>query len=147
MKNSLIIFTPCLLHHSNPVHCDEAVMIVCPSLGSRPTQMQELFTLGPCLFGTTCCCLPVQPLQLLPLRNIWRHISLTWPFPHRHQHTRWPVDVMEKCHWFCGWKLIRLSPHWAWLHLGYWRYRNLIDWLLDWIYLRWLWLRLKWLIV
>ena len=27
--------------------------------------------------------------------NIWRHISLTSPFPHRHRHARWPVDVTE----------------------------------------------------
>ena len=24
-----------------------------------------------------------------------RHISLTWPFLHRHQHARWPVDVTD----------------------------------------------------
>ena len=40
-----------------------------------------------CLFGTTSRCLSVQPVQLLPSRNIWRHISLIWPFPHRYRHS------------------------------------------------------------
>ena len=35
------------------------------------------------------------------LRNIRRHISLTWPFPHRYLHARWPVDVMELFPRFC----------------------------------------------
>ena len=34
------------------------------------------FTLVPHLFGTTCRCLSVQPFQLLPSRNVWRHTSL-----------------------------------------------------------------------
>ena len=34
--------------------------------------------------------------------------------------------------WFCCWTLIWLSRHWAWLRRGYWRYRSLIDWLIDW---------------
>ena len=48
-----------------------------------------------------CCCLSVEPFQLLLSRNIWRQISLTWPFPHRHQHARCAVDVMELLHQFC----------------------------------------------
>ena len=59
-------------------------MLVCQSLESRPTQAQEYFTLVVRLYGTTSRCLSIQPFQLLPSRNIWRHISLTWPFPHRH---------------------------------------------------------------
>ena len=81
MKNSLFIFTPCLPHDFHPVPWDQTTVIVCQSLGSRPTQVQELFTLVPCLFGTTSRCLSVQPVQLLPSRIIWRHISLIWPFP------------------------------------------------------------------
>ena len=53
MKNSLFIFTPCLSHHSHPFHCDQTKELVCQSLGSRPTQMLEHFTLVPLLFGTT----------------------------------------------------------------------------------------------
>ena len=103
MKNSLSICT------SNPVHWDETKELVCQSLGSGPAQAQELFTLVTHLFGTTSNCLSVQPFQLLPASNI----SLTWPFPHRHQHTWWPVDVTKLCHIFgCCW----LSRHWAyWL--------------------------------
>ena len=32
-------------------------------------------------YSKISCCLSVQPVQLLPSRNIWRHISLIWPFP------------------------------------------------------------------
>ena len=59
-----------------PIHWDRTKVLVCRSLGSRPTQTQELFTLVPRLFGTTYYCLSIQPFQLLPSRNIWRHTSL-----------------------------------------------------------------------
>ena len=110
-------------------HWDQTKVLVCRSLGSRPTQTQELFTLVPRPFRTTSCCLSMQPFQLLPSRNIWRHTSLTWPFSHRHRHAWWPVDVTEPFRRVCCRPLIWLSHHWAWLCRGYWRYRNLIDWL------------------
>ena len=103
-------------------------------LGSRSVLVLELFTLVPRLFGTTSHCLPIQPVQLLPSINIYRHISLIWPFPHRYRHSPWPVDVTELFPRFCCWTLIWLSRHWAWLRRGYWRYRTLIDWF---IYLLW----------
>ena len=131
MKNSLFIFTPCLPHCFLPVHWDQTMIIVCHSLGSRPILVQELFTLMLRIFGTTSRCLSVKPFQLLPLRNIWRYISLTWPFPHRYCHSPWPVDVTELFPRFCCWTLIWLSHHWAWLRRGYWRYRSLIDWFED----------------
>ena len=87
------------------------------------------FTLVPRLFGTTFHYLSIQLFQLLPSRNLWRHSSLTWPFPYRHRHARWPF-VMELFLLFCDWTLIRLSHHWPWLHREYWCYRNLIDWLI-----------------
>ena len=90
--------------------------------------MQELFSLVPGLFGTASRCLSIQPFQLLPLGNIWSHISLTWPFPHRYRHPPWQVNVTELLDQFCCWTVIRLSRHWAWLRWWYWRYRNLIDW-------------------
>ena len=134
VKNSLFIFTPCLPYHFHPIHWDQTTIIVCQSLGSRPTQVQELFNLVPRLFVTTSRCLSVQPVQLLPLRNIWRHISLILAFPpHRYRHSPWPVDVTELFPRFCYWTLIWLSRHWAWLRRGYWRYRRLIDWLIDWL--------------
>ena len=135
MKNSLFIFTPCLPHPFHPVHWDQTTIIVCQSIGSTPILVQELFTPVPRLFGTTCHCLSVRPFQLLPLRNIWRHISLTWPFPHRYRPAPWPVDVTELFPRFCCWALIWLLRHWAWLRRGYWRYRSLIDWLIDQSYL------------
>ena len=107
------------------------MIIVCQSLGSRPVLVLELFTLVPRLFGTTCRCLSVQPVQLLPSRNIWRHISLLWPFPHRYRHSPWPVDVTELFPRLCCWILIWLLRHWDWLHWGYWRYRRLIYWLIE----------------
>ena len=131
VKTSVFIFTPCLPHHFHPVHWDQTMITVCQSLRSRPTLVQELFTLVPHLFGTIFSCLSIQPFQLLPLRNIWRHIPLSWPFPHRHGHAWWPVDITQLFPWFCCWTLIRLSCHWAWPCRGYWRYRTLIDWLID----------------
>ena len=107
------------------------MIIACQSLGSRPILVLELFTLVPLLFGTTSRGLSVQPVQLLPSRNIWRHISLTWPFPHWYRHSPWPVDVTELFPRFCCCTLIWLSRHWAWLHRGYWRYRSSIDWLIE----------------
>ena len=129
----LFIFIPCLPHQFLPVHWDQTMIIVCQSLGSRPILVLELFTLVPRLFGTTSRCLSVQLFQLLPLRNIWRHISLIWPFPHRYRHSPWPVDVTELFPRFYHWTLIWLSRHWAWLRQGYWHYRSLIDWLIDWL--------------
>ena len=130
-KNSLFTIIPCLLHRFLPVHWDQTMIIVCQSLGSRPILVLELFTLVPRLFGTTPRCLSVKPFQLLPLRNIWRHISLTWPSPHRYRHSPWPVDVTELFPLFCCWTLIWRSLHAVCLRQGYWRYRSLIDWIVQ----------------
>ena len=59
--------------------------------------------------------------------SLWLGLS-----PHAHQHAWWPVDVMELLRRLYCWTLIRMSRHWAWLCQGYWRYRNLFDWLIDW---------------
>ena len=53
-------------------------------------------------------------------------------FPHRYRHFPRPVDVTELFPRFCRWTLIWLSRHWAWLRRGYWRYRSLLNWLIDW---------------
>ena len=132
-ENSLFISTPWLSHRLLLVHWDQTMIIVCQSLVSRPILVPELFTLVPHLFGTTCRCLPIQPFQLLPLRNIWRHISLIWPFPHRYRHSLRAVDITKLFPRFCRWTLIRLSLRWAWLYWEYWRYRSLIDCLIDWL--------------
>ena len=76
-------------------------VLFCQALGPRPAQAQELFTVVLCFFGTTSRCLSVQPFRLLPSRNIWRHISSTWSFLHRHRHTWLPVGVTELFLQFC----------------------------------------------
>ena len=73
---------------------------------------------------------PFSHFRYYLLRNIWRYISLTWPFPHRYRRVPWPVDVTEPFPRFCCWTLTWLSRHWAWLRRGYWPYRSLIDWLI-----------------
>ena len=92
-KNSLFTFTPCLLHHFLPVHRSNnnntlPVPRVKTNTGARAFHF--------CLFGTASRCLSIQPFRLLPSRNICQHISLTWPFPHRHWCAQWPVDVTVK---------------------------------------------------
>ena len=130
------------IHEKQPVYLHS---ILAPSLPSHSLRSSKGITLlvprvktntgaraVHYLFGTTCCCLSVQPFQLVPSRDIWRHISLTWPPPHPRQwYIRQPVDAMELFHRFCCWTLIHLSHHWAWLRWGYWSNRNLIDWLID----------------
>ena len=60
---------PCLLHHYHPIHWDWTKVSVCQSLGSRPTQAQELFTRAQSLWNNLRC-LSIQLFQLLPSRNI-----------------------------------------------------------------------------
>ena len=69
-----------------------------------------------------CCCDVVKRRKL---RDSACGIRSTWK--------TWPVDVTELFPRICCWTLIRLSRHWAWLCWGYWRYRSLIDWLIDWL--------------
>ena len=77
-------------------------------------------------------CLPVQPFQLQPSRNMSRHFSFIRSFSQRAiPMARWPFDVAElflQC-WY--WTPILLSCHWAWLCQEYWHCINLIDWLID----------------
>ena len=70
--------------------------------GSRTTQAQELFTLVLRRFGTPSRCLSIQPLHLQLSGNVSKHISLTWPFPHKHKHARWPINFLKLLHrfWF-----------------------------------------------
>ena len=116
--------------HFHPVHWDQIKIIVCQSLGPRPTWVQELFTFVAHLFGTTCRCLSIQPFQLLPSRDIWRHTSLTWPFPRRHRHAQWTVDVTELFFDFA-------VEHWfgcCTTELGFARDIGAVEiWLIDWL--------------
>ena len=109
------------MHENQPAYLHSMLAVSLPSrqtkelvwrsLGSRPTQVEEHFNLVHLLVGTTSHCLSIQPFQLLLSRYIWRHISVTWPFPHRHQHTWWPIDVTELLHRFWCWTPIWLSHH------------------------------------
>ena len=54
MKNDLL-FTPCLRHHSHPVHWDQTKESLCRFCRSRPTQIQWHFAVAP------------FPLENLPL--------------------------------------------------------------------------------
>ena len=98
-------------------------------LRSRPTQVQQLFTLVLRLFGTTSHCLSAQPGQLLHSRTSEDTSPLTWPFqacPMARWCYRSVTSITSVEHWF------QLLHHWAWLHQGYWGYRNLIYLLIDW---------------
>ena len=48
VKNSLLIFTQCLPHHSNPIYWDQTKESFCRSLWSRPTHCQSNSLLFPC---------------------------------------------------------------------------------------------------
>ena len=128
MKSSLLIFTPCLPHNSHPVHWHQAKYIVCQSLGSRHTHTFPLLCpvcleqpADVCLFSHFSCYLQETSEDTSP----WLGLS-----PFRHQLTWQPTDALELLHRFCYGALIHLSYHWAWLRRGYWRYRNLTDWLI-----------------
>ena len=61
--------------------------------------------------------LPLSGHSATSVATFKKHLK-THPFDlafplYRHQHTQWPVDVMELLHWFCCWTPIRLSHHWA----------------------------------
>ena len=103
-------------------------------LESRPMLGKGHLALVPLLFGTACHYQSVHPLQFSPPVNVSKRL-FDMPFPHRHQYAQWPVDVVELLHRFCCWALIWMSRHWAWLRRGYWRYRNLVGWLIDWLIL------------
>ena len=120
-----------MLLHFTHVHWDQIKESLCRCLESRPMLGKDHLPLVPLLFGTACYYQSAHPLQFPPSGNVSRHIFLTWSFPHRHRHARWPVDVVELLHKFCCWSLIWMSRHWAWLRRGYWCYRNLVDWLID----------------
>ena len=95
MKSSLFIFTPCLPHHCHRVHRDKAKELVCWSLGSRQTQVQERFTLVPYLPGTTCCCLSFSHFKATFTKHLKTNIFDLY-FPHRHLNAWWIVNITEQ---------------------------------------------------
>ena len=98
----------------------------CQSLGSRPTQAQELFySCAPSLWNNLTLSVysasSVTTFKIHLKTSLWIGLcAIDTP------HTRWPVDITELLHQFCCWTPIWLSCHWAWLCWGYWCCRNLI---------------------
>ena len=130
MKNSLFTFTTCLPHLFLPVHWDQTMVIVCQSLGSRPTQVQELFTLAPPLWDNLLLSVHSAISDATFKKHLKTHLfDLAFPSKIRAcPMACWCYGILFQ---FCCWTLNRLPHHWAWLHWGYWRYRNLIDcWLI-----------------
>ena len=83
----------------------------------------------PLPFATTFHYLSVQPPRLPSSEDVSKHTFSTWPPPRRHRGALLPVDVTERLQRLYIWTPIWRLRHWAWLRRGYWRYRNLIDWL------------------
>ena len=110
---------PFFPHHSpshscrttpHPIHWDQTKELFCWSLGSRPTQVQELLTLVARLVETASCCLSACHKNCY-LQETSEDTSLLGFSTPRHQHPRWPVAVMKLLHQFCCWTPIRLSYH------------------------------------
>ena len=92
----------------------------------------EPFTLVPLLIRNN---LRQSVLSAISVASFKKHLKahlLDLAFPLRHRNAWYAVDFTELFLRFCCWTLIQLSHHWAWLCWGYWHYRNLIDWLIDW---------------
>ena len=78
--------------------------------------------------------LPLSVHSAISVATFKKHLKthlFDLAFLHRNLHAWCPVDVIVLLPRFCCWTLIWLSRHWAWISWGYWRYRNLIDWLIE----------------
>ena len=88
-------------------------------------------------YSLSCPVSSEQPPAVCPYSHFTYYLQPTsedtslWLFPHRRQYAQRPVDVTKLLHLFYCWTPIWLSHHWAWHQRGYWRYRNLFDWLID----------------
>ena len=82
------------------------------------------------LFETTSVC-PLSHFSCFPQEISEDTSPCLGLSPIGHQHTKRPVDVTELLHRFCYWTPIQLSNGWAWPHQGYWRYKTLIERLID----------------
>ena len=81
---------------------------------------------------------PVQPTwgSLVDTRAVGPHMSQNIPFqlgspilPRRHRCGLLMLqNILQR---LCIWTPMWLLCHWAWLCRGYWRYKNLIDWLME----------------
>ena len=90
----------------NKSFCDECVVVFLPRFPPPPLLTAVKFTSGS---GKS---------------SVYNTILL-------YANTRWSsTELFPR---FCCWTLIWLSRHWAWLRRGYWLYRSLNDWLIDWL--------------
>ena len=111
VKNNLFVSTPCLLHHSHPVHWDQT------------KEVQEQFTLVNNLPPFVRSSTSVATFGKVSRQNLF-HLD----FPLRHQHARWPIDVTEPPHGFC----------YHTTDLGYARHMSAIGlWFIGWLNFFW----------
>ena len=136
MRNSPFTFAPWLPFLFHHVHWDQTEESLCWSLGSGPTLAQGPSAHVPLLFGTTFHYLSVQPPRLPPSEDISKHTFWLGLPLRRHQCALLPIDITKRLQRLHIGTPIWLLHHWAWLCRGYWRYRNLIDWLIDHIMFR-----------
>ena len=110
----MCVLTCKTLHEKQPVYLHIMLATSLPSRSLRSNKGITLsvprvktsagaghFALVPLLFARTSHCLPFQLPPFPPSVNVSICISITWPFPHRFQLARWPIDVMELLHRFC----------------------------------------------
>ena len=102
--------------------------------GSRPTQAQRGFHSCAPSFWNNFPLSVCSATSTKIFRNMCqKRISLTWPFPHRHQPARADsllVMIMELLYRFCCWTPIQLSNL---AMLETLALQTLIDWLIDWL--------------
>ena len=130
------------IHEKQPAHRHSMLAVSLPSCSLRSNKgislsvprvhtsigTRAFHSCAPSLWNN----LPLSVHSAISVATFKKHLKthlFYLAFPHRHQHTRWPIAVTELFHWFSCWAPMRLSYHWAWLHWGYWHYRNLIDWI------------------
>ena len=78
------------------------------------------------------CCCPVSAAKMALVQKAPFHSrSVLWAAELYLNPPRQNILLTGLFPQFYCWTLIWLSRHWAWLHRGYWRYRSLIDWLID----------------
>ena len=147
-----IHFKICLLtykavHEEQPVYLRSLIAISLPPRSLRSnrgitlsipriktnTSARAFSSFAPLLFGTSFHYLYILPPRLPPSEDVSIHTFSTWPPPRRHRCAQLSVDVTKRLQRLRIWTPIWLLRHWAWLRRGYWCYRNLIDWLIDWI--------------
>ena len=127
-----VIFTPCLPHHSHPVHWDQVTIIVCQSLESRLTQVVELFMLVPPFLWNN---LPLSVHSATSVTTFKKHLKTSLWLVLFSIDTGMPDDplMLQNCfsdfaveHWF------GLMRHRVWLTRDIGAIEiYLIDWLIE----------------